>query len=361
MMVAGTFGSVDGRPRPNLLRLNADGTVDAGFAPPADIGLEDAQTISSIAVDPEGRVFVVGRFRRFNGRDAGSSGVYLFRTEQFFSLFRLKADGTPDAAFAPLGDNAFLQMAPEMLMVDPWVGWPWPVAGGGMLEVFPQSDGKLLAYGYLGLWQRWDIRPGPHFLARIYDGPPATSVELATARLVAGPGAEQATVTVRRLGDSIGPATVNYTTRDGSAMAGRDYGAASGTLSFAPLEVVKSFTVPLLDPGPHRQDREFSVTLSDATGVEGISGPATQLVLVAPFGFQRIIGPPDNPRLTIYGSVGSTYLLEAITSLENAWSARAWSTAAAAVTLTNELQTIHDPWQDATTPARLYRLRHLAP
>lgn len=354
LLVCGTFRSVDGHPRPNLVRLNADGTVDAGFAPPAESGLGDTyQTIRSLALDGEGRVLAVGQFRRFNGKDAGSGFESYFLRERMFSLVRLQADGMPDAAFAPLGDEELRQLAPDMHQ---------PFAGGRMIEVFPQAEGKLLAYGYLMTKGSWSLVPGPHVVVRLHEAPPATSVELALARIWVEPGEDQALVTVRRLGDSSGPASVHYATHDGSAVAGRDYVAVSGSLSFAPLEVEKSFTVPLPDPALRRQDRELSVTLSDATGVAGISGPTARLVLVAPFGFQHISGPPTDPRLTIHGSVGSTYLLESSTLGEHPRDPWSWIPAATAVTLTNEVQAIPDDpsWHNAQ-PVRFYRLRHLAP
>jgi Calx-beta domain len=232
--------------------------------------------------------------------------------------------------------------------------------------VLPQPDGKLLAWGYFLTKAGFHLAPGHHFVARLDDEPSATSVELATARLVAKAGAGQATVTVRRLGDSSDPAAVNYATHDGSAVAGRDYVVTSGALSFAPIEVAKSFPVALLDPGVREQDREFTVTLATATGVEGISGPETRLVLVAPFGFRSVIGSPSAPRLTIFGSVGSTYLLELHTPPEHPSDPWFWSPASTAVRLTNEVQMIPDDpaWHDAwhnTQPARFYRLRRLAP
>ena len=110
-----------------------------------------------------------------------------------------------------------------------------------------------------------------------------------------------ATFVVRRLGESSRPAAVNFTTRDNSAVGGRDYVTMSGTLNFAPLEVTKSISVPLLNPGPRRQDREWSITLSQAIGVEAISGPETRLVLTAPFGFQNITGVSRTPTSTRYG------------------------------------------------------------
>ena len=41
------------------------------------------------------------------------------------------------------------------------------------------------------------------------------------------------------------PATVHYATANGSATAGQDYGAVSGTLTFAPGQTVQYISVPV--------------------------------------------------------------------------------------------------------------------
>ena len=57
-----------------------------------------------------------------------------------------------------------------------------------------------------------------------------------------------ATVTVIRRSGSAGSVSVNYSTVDGTALAGRDYvGITNGVLSFAPNELAKSFNVTILD------------------------------------------------------------------------------------------------------------------
>ena len=64
--------------------------------------------------------------------------------------------------------------------------------------------------------------------------------------------------------------TVQWATADGSATAGADYTAGSGTLSFAAgasgAALTQEFTVPVSDDGVHEADEQFTVTLSNATG-----------------------------------------------------------------------------------------------
>lgn len=72
-----------------------------------------------------------------------------------------------------------------------------------------------------------------------------------------------------------GPVTVNYATQDGSATAGTDYTAASGTLSFAAGETFKLVTVPLLGDTLDEPNETFTVTLSSPSGAEIIDANAT--------------------------------------------------------------------------------------
>ena len=55
---------------------------------------------------------------------------------------------------------------------------------------------------------------------------------------------------------------VNYTTSDGSAEAGLDYTTKSGTLTFAPGETLKTFSVVVLVDGKPESDETVNLTLS---------------------------------------------------------------------------------------------------
>ncbi|MGH7136469.1 MAG: Calx-beta domain-containing protein, partial [Pirellulales bacterium] len=75
-----------------------------------------------------------------------------------------------------------------------------------------------------------------------------------------------ATITVGRSGGAQGEAQVDYATSDGTATAGADYTAVSGTLSFSPGQTLSTFTVPILPDNLVEGDETFFVTLSDPTG-----------------------------------------------------------------------------------------------
>ncbi len=76
-----------------------------------------------------------------------------------------------------------------------------------------------------------------------------------------------ARVTVMRMGGSSGAASVHYATANGSAVAGRDYTATSGSLSWASGDATsKTVSVAVSNATPYTGTRTFSVALSAATG-----------------------------------------------------------------------------------------------
>ncbi|HEX6201506.1 MAG TPA: Calx-beta domain-containing protein, partial [Thermoanaerobaculia bacterium] len=78
---------------------------------------------------------------------------------------------------------------------------------------------------------------------------------------------DEATVRVQRIGGRLGAVAVSFATADGSATAGDDYVAVSGTLSWADGEMgIKSFVVDLLDDEDEEGNETVLLTLSDPTG-----------------------------------------------------------------------------------------------
>ena len=79
-------------------------------------------------------------------------------------------------------------------------------------------------------------------------------------------GATNATFVVTLSVPATGTVTVNYTTSNGTAVAGSDYTATSGTLTFNATEFTKNIAVPILGDIVFESDEAFTVTLSGASG-----------------------------------------------------------------------------------------------
>lgn len=81
---------------------------------------------------------------------------------------------------------------------------------------------------------------------------------------------------VYRESGSAGTASVQYSTSNGTAIAGTDYTAQSGTLTWsAGDQSIKTITVPWLDTSNYAGTKTFTVSLSNATGASMGSYPTT--------------------------------------------------------------------------------------
>lgn len=109
LLIGGQFDTVNGQARSGLARLNADGSLDGGFAVTLD------GSAKAIAVQPDGRILVGGVFTRVSGALEGH-------------LVRLEADGRLDGSF----------------------GAPFFNAGEAVNALALQPDGRILVGGSFG-------------------------------------------------------------------------------------------------------------------------------------------------------------------------------------------------------------------
>jgi hypothetical protein len=91
--------------------------------------------------------------------------------------------------------------------------------------------------------------------------------------------AGKAALTVTRAGANAGAASIAFATTDGSAKAGQDYTAASGTLSFAAGETSKRIEVPINADSVQEGDETFSVSLANASGA-ALAAPRTATITI---------------------------------------------------------------------------------
>lgn len=82
LIVAGQFLEVNGQPRRHLARILPDGTLDPGFAPEPDFGVQD------IEIAPDGTIYVAGSFGVIGG-------------QAHARLARLSPGGAVDATWTP--------------------------------------------------------------------------------------------------------------------------------------------------------------------------------------------------------------------------------------------------------------------
>ena len=117
-----------------------------------------------------------------------------------------------------------------------------------------------------------DGGPLSHSLSATVAGP--VGIAVADARVEEGDGVALAfAVTLSRAASAA--LTVDYATADGSAHAGDDYTAASGTLRFAAGERSKTIEVGVLDDAHDEGEETLTLTLSNASSGRLTDGEAT--------------------------------------------------------------------------------------
>lgn len=287
LLVAGAFTSFNGANRSRITRLNADGSLDLNFDP----GAGPNDTISALAVQPDGEVIVGGLFTVVNGATRRR-------------VARLHADGTLDGSFnVGLGLSSARRYPPEpdvearavvlqpdgrvlvggdfsyvngvqrqglaRLHHDGALDYDFDVYDSGISFVSAlaiQPDGKALAGG--AFYSINAVHNGG--LVRVYstgnDFPGRFEFGAAVWRTNEGAGA--ITLTVKRTGGSVGSATVRYSTSDSTAHSPADYSAQFETLSFGPGEVEKTITLPIVDDSEAEDEGCCSRWIDGTIGAE---------------------------------------------------------------------------------------------
>ncbi len=103
-------------------------------------------------------------------------------------------------------------------------------------------------------------------------------------------GAGTVTLTVTRTGGG-GDFAVDYATANGTALAGSDYIATSGTLTFTGGATTRTITVPIINDTVTESDEAFTVTLANPTAGAAITGGAATVTVF------------DNDTAAVTGSV----------------------------------------------------------
>jgi len=115
-----------------------------------------------------------------------------------------------------------------------------------------------------------------------------------------------AVITVVRTGGSNGFVTVNYATSDGSAKAGVDYTATSGSLTFGDGVSLNSFSIPILETSPLETNKTVNLTLSSPGGAITLGSPASAVLTIV------ATGPPvlqySQPALNVHEHIGRATL-----------------------------------------------------
>ncbi len=134
------------------------------------------------------------------------------------------------------------------------------VAGEGTYTITPAKDG-------------FNFNPSSQTFSNVYanqtanfTATPGPTLQFAAPQFDVAESDGLATITVTRIGDTLGALSVDYATSDGTAEQRSDYTTATGTLLFAPNESSKTFTVLITDDAYQEANETVLLTLSNATG-----------------------------------------------------------------------------------------------
>ena len=124
-----------------------------------------------------------------------------------------------------------------------------------------------------------DPRPLSNSPSATVAGPPVAVETTPTVSISGGSGKEgddsSVSFTVTLDEAATGTVTVDYATSDGTADAGDDYTAKSGTLSFSAGQTSKTISIAISDDIENESDETFTVTLSNASGADIGTSAAT--------------------------------------------------------------------------------------
>lgn len=223
----------DGAAPDNIMRLNADGTRDLSF----NAGGAGADgPVYSVALQGNGKI-LVGGGRTYNGDPAANDWI-----------MRLNVDGTRDLSFNPGGTGANLPINAVAL----------------------QADGKVLIGGDFTSYN--GDSTAPDRVMRLLGESTPSSFSFNQPNHFVGESDRSLTITVNRSGDFSFATTVDYSTTNGGvdcnnpnhlASAKCDFTAALGTLHFAAGEVSKTFDVLITQDSLVEGTETFGVALSN--------------------------------------------------------------------------------------------------
>ena len=280
------LNSADDSQPPQLVRLQHDGsTIVLKTAPGLNTVLGSQYNMVPTWIGADGRIVLTGR------SFADSSGNFTTLVQ------RLEPDGAIDPSFQPIPGVLRFVLPDGRLLVD--VGWYLRLfsADGTVDPSFPAVPSgrskdcdpfwraefsvvgdflRIVGSGCGGLDSSYFYlkqAPRTALLLIATDGYGYPQIHRPLPELGDNNAPSQFHVVFRRLGPTTEPATVHFTTRDVTAVGGKDYITQSGVLRFAPLEVEKTVPIPLLIDNELEFDETFAVVVTEAQGIESLPIP----------------------------------------------------------------------------------------
>jgi hypothetical protein len=282
----GPNGTSPGAPLP------ASGQSGAVFVPSGSGGLSMAK---GLAFGPDGNLYVASNATNtvdeFNGTTGASLGTFIPTSSGTLSNPNVVAF-RPDGLYVSNEGNGAINR--------------YNATTGAWLNTIVPTASNNHGAGDMA----WDAN-GNHYGK--FDIP--TNMQTPIRRYGA---ASQEAFTVSLDYPSVNPITVSYATADGSATAGTNYTATSGTIVFAPGETSKTILIQTLDDGVVDPTRTFTVSLSSPVGATIARGQGTGSILDGDATKFYVADAASPDRLYRYGVSGNALANTALGSGDTA-------------------------------------------
>jgi chitinase len=206
--------------------------------------------------------------------------------------------------------NMLNYMNANSLHATAWSGGAWWPTDYAMFTAAPgktDSAFENLLEGYDNQFSGFGTGTGLTLPPPVSPTPVTGTPTVSVNDLAVSENAGSATFTIARSGDLSKASSVNYSTANGSAGAGTDFTYASGTISFAAGEAMKTVTVGITNDTIVEGNETFSLNLSGGTNVTIADGSGTATINNDDGGSTTIrsvpAGFPTGP--TIWGGDGN--------------------------------------------------------
>ena len=295
VIIGGDFSSVNSVARPHIARLNANGTLDPSFVP---FGISATGSVYAVTIQMDGKIVVGGQFL--------AAGGPLLQTN-VGGVVRLNADGSLDTSFSPgMGTDdsvSALALQPDgkvilggafvtvngiarnriaRLNADGSLDASLNVGSGAnnlVTSLAVQGDGKIILGG---AFTRFNGATN-NYLARLFGGANLGSGTLAFSAPIyqVSEGASNAVVVVIRSGGTFNQVTVALTVTGGTAVPNANYFPLStNILVFAEGQASAAFAIRLIDDKLISPDRTIVLNLSAASGGAALDTVTDTTVLI---------------------------------------------------------------------------------
>ena len=302
VLVGGQFTNFNGMVVGNLVRLNADGSLDTNFT--QNISVNDA--VRAITIQLDDSVLIGGDFTNVNTAAVNhlarlsSNGTNVTVDTTFAAILSPGINGTVDS-IALQADNRIVvggqfatangvtrhnitRLLPSGA-VDPTINFGDGANGAVNAVVIQPADGMIVLGGN---FTQYNDQPHAN-IVRIFGGSITGSgaFQFTSGGYQIDEDRSFATITIERTGgtsgtnaDGSGDVFVAFTTTNGSAVAGVNYNYTTNYLDFPVGEVLKTVYVPVMDDNVITTNLTVNLRLSNPTPGTSLGDQANAVLTI---------------------------------------------------------------------------------